>query len=104
MFTFMISDWRDPHVPRKLKIRWFEHENKLWWQEYQSWTEVDDQPESSHRLLLLKKSVRVGQRVAEAIRRHPAFCPKSLLCNIGNDEIAWNRQPAIVLRAIQLYM
>ncbi|XP_046451823.1 uncharacterized protein LOC124199888 [Daphnia pulex] len=81
------------------------------WQE--SWSSVDDDGDgdveeltskSSHRLQLLKESVRVGQRVAEAIRRHPASCPKTLLCKLGNDAIAWNRQPALALRAMQLYI
>lgn len=82
------------------------------WQE--SWSSVDDDDgdgdveeltwKSSYRLQLFKESVRVGQRVAEAIRRHPASCPKTLLCKLGNDAIAWNRQPALALRAMQLYM
>ncbi|XP_057375438.1 uncharacterized protein LOC130696368 [Daphnia carinata] len=74
----------------------------------QSWSDDDPSPsstsKSSHRLLLLKESVRVGQRVADAIRRHPASCPKTLLCNLSNDAIAWSRQPAIALRAMQLYI
>lgn len=74
------------------------------WQR-QSWSDDDPPtPESSHRLLLLKESLRVGVRLAEGIRRNPASCPKTLLCNVGNDAIAWSRQPAIALRAMQLYM
>lgn len=58
----------------------------------------------SHRLHLLDKSLLTGHRVAEAIRRNPSVCSKTLLCKLGNDAIAWNRQPAVVLRAMQLYM
>ena len=79
------------------------------WQ--QSWSSVDvdddgdvEELKSSHRLQLFKESLRVGQRVAEAIRTHPASCPKTLLCKLANDAIAWNRQPALALKAMQLYM
>ena len=63
-----------------------------------------DEGQSSRRLHLLDKSLLTGHRVAEAIRRNPSVCSKTLLCKLGNDAIAWNRQPAIVLRAMQLYM
>jgi hypothetical protein len=63
-----------------------------------------DEGQSSRRLQLLDKSLLTGHRVAEAIRRNPSVCSKTLLCKLGNDAIAWNRQPTVVLRAMQLYM
>ncbi|KZS21883.1 Uncharacterized protein APZ42_011005 [Daphnia magna] len=77
------------------------------WHEEISWSddgELSSTPESSHRLLFFKESLRVGQRVAQAIRRYPASCPKILLCKLGNDAIAWNRQPAMAIKAMQLYI
>lgn len=60
--------------------------------------------EHSRRDKLFAKSMQVGRRITDAVARDPETCSKALLCYLANDDVAWNRQPALLLSGVQLYM
>ena len=60
--------------------------------------------EDVRRNKLFAKSMHVGRKITDAVAKNPETCSKALLCYLANDDVAWNRQPALLLRGVQLYM
>jgi hypothetical protein len=71
--------------------------------ERQHWDELSSDYDAG-RPGRLGDFLRKGQRMAAALRLRPAQCSQHFLCHISNDAIAWNSQPSIALRALQLYV
>ena len=59
--------------------------------------------ESNEKRPWLRK-LRTGRRIVEAVRLEPSACARSLLCRLERDRSAWNSQPQLGLRALQLFM